>query len=287
MPSHYWIKLYHEILDDPKMGRLPDHLWRRVVEMFLLAGDYHDEAFLPPVGDMAWRLRCSEEELLADLTALAEIDILEERDGRWYVTHFSERQAAVPDTERSRRYREAKRKRQYYGHYSVTSRDEERHETVTSRDVDTDTDTDTEAEPKANRAKTRESAAATGLDPPNVYRHYENNIGIITAHMSELLRHAEGDYPADWIVQAIDIGVENNARNWRYCQTILERWKSEGKDDGRGRQEAIEKRETQAAEDKLEREIDAWQIMANARERKLDQLEQEAKNAGKSDDTPI
>ena len=25
----YWIKLYHEVLNDPKMGRLPDRLWRR------------------------------------------------------------------------------------------------------------------------------------------------------------------------------------------------------------------------------------------------------------------
>jgi len=30
MGSPYWIKLYHEILNDPKMGRLPDRLWRRI-----------------------------------------------------------------------------------------------------------------------------------------------------------------------------------------------------------------------------------------------------------------
>ena len=28
----YWIKLYHEILDDPKMGRLSDRTWRRTNE---------------------------------------------------------------------------------------------------------------------------------------------------------------------------------------------------------------------------------------------------------------
>ena len=39
MASRYWIKLYHEILEDPKMGRLSDRQFRRVIELFLLAGD--------------------------------------------------------------------------------------------------------------------------------------------------------------------------------------------------------------------------------------------------------
>ena len=39
MGAKFWIKLYHEILDDPKMGRMPDRLWRRTIELFLLAGE--------------------------------------------------------------------------------------------------------------------------------------------------------------------------------------------------------------------------------------------------------
>ena len=42
MPSKYWIKLYHEVLDDPKMARLPDRLYRRCIEVFLLAGKSGD-----------------------------------------------------------------------------------------------------------------------------------------------------------------------------------------------------------------------------------------------------
>jgi len=26
--ADYWIKLYHEIIDDPKMATMPDRLWR-------------------------------------------------------------------------------------------------------------------------------------------------------------------------------------------------------------------------------------------------------------------
>jgi hypothetical protein len=45
--ARFWIKLYLEILDDPKMGRLPDHLWRRAVELFLLAGRAGNDGALP------------------------------------------------------------------------------------------------------------------------------------------------------------------------------------------------------------------------------------------------
>ena len=60
MASKYWIKLYHEILDDPKMGRLPDALFRRAIEFFLIAGERGREGDLPPLADIAWRLRADE-----------------------------------------------------------------------------------------------------------------------------------------------------------------------------------------------------------------------------------
>ena len=76
MPSNYWIKLYHEILDDPKMGRLPDSLWRRVTELFLLAGDADENGYLPCVESMAWRLRIDENVLIAELEQLADVGIV-------------------------------------------------------------------------------------------------------------------------------------------------------------------------------------------------------------------
>jgi hypothetical protein len=42
-----------EILDDPKMGCLPNHLWRRAVELFLLAGREGNDGALPPIEEMA------------------------------------------------------------------------------------------------------------------------------------------------------------------------------------------------------------------------------------------
>ena len=61
MASYYWAKFYIEILDDPKMGRLPDRLWRRTCELILLAKERAIDGSLPPLHDMAWRLRLPED----------------------------------------------------------------------------------------------------------------------------------------------------------------------------------------------------------------------------------
>ena len=45
--ADYWLKLYIEILDDPKMAVLPDRLWRRIIELFLIAKKLHMNGHLP------------------------------------------------------------------------------------------------------------------------------------------------------------------------------------------------------------------------------------------------
>ena len=83
MSSMPWIKFYTEILHDPKMGRLSDHLWRRVGELFLLAQEHNAGGYLPEVSDMAWTLRTTDDAMLADLQALAApgLEIVKEIDG--------------------------------------------------------------------------------------------------------------------------------------------------------------------------------------------------------------
>jgi hypothetical protein len=115
MASKYWIKLYHEILDDPKMGRMPDRLWRRTIELFLIAGEQDEDGTLPKLGDVAYRLRLSDDELESDLKQLQDLNIVHQEGDSWTVTRFAERQAPVSDAERMRRYRERQRKEEYYG----------------------------------------------------------------------------------------------------------------------------------------------------------------------------
>jgi len=67
---------------------------------------------------------------------------------------------------------------------------------------------------------------------PNIFTLYEQNIGPISPLIADELLEAEKSYPPEWIEEAFKIAVERNVRNWRYIKRILERWTTEGKDDG-------------------------------------------------------
>lgn len=66
---------------------------------------------------------------------------------------------------------------------------------------------------------------------PNIYTLYEQNIGPLTPGIAERLKDAEQEYPYDWIVDAINQGIDNNVRRWTYISAILESWKKEGRSD--------------------------------------------------------
>ncbi len=67
---------------------------------------------------------------------------------------------------------------------------------------------------------------------PNIFYLYEQNVGLLQPIIAEELRDAEDTYPEEWIEDAFRVAAENNARNWRYIRSILERWANDGKDDG-------------------------------------------------------
>lgn len=67
----------------------------------------------------------------------------------------------------------------------------------------------------------------------DIFRLYEQNIGLLTPMVADELREAEKVYPLEWIESAIREAVALNKRNWRYISRILERWAVEGKDDGK------------------------------------------------------
>lgn len=113
--NRIWIKLYLEILDDPKMGRLSDHLWRRVVEFFLLAGKKGEDGELPTVDEISWILHASHDDVEQDLTALEKVGIVSRQETGWFVTAFKKRQYSE-SYERVKRYRER---------YSNVTNDEE------------------------------------------------------------------------------------------------------------------------------------------------------------------
>ncbi len=68
-------------------------------------------------------------------------------------------------------------------------------------------------------------------DRPNIFLLYEENIGTLTPLITEELKEAEREYPADWIEDAFKIAVRRNVRRWDYASAILKRWKAEGRTD--------------------------------------------------------
>ncbi len=77
---------------------------------------------------------------------------------------------------------------------------------------------------------------------PNIFQLYEDNIGLLSPILADELRDAEESYPASWIEDAFRIAVAQNVRKWRYIQAILERWSTEGREDGTSRRDTEAKR---------------------------------------------
>jgi hypothetical protein len=138
MAQKYWLKLYYEMLDDIKVARLSDHLWRRLVECFLLAGDTNRGGKLPPLDEIAFRLRENNEELLeADLIELQRLGFLQSKDNVYTVTNFEKRQKPLPKREYMRRARDDEQKETYY--QGVTNGNADK---ITDIDIDKITDTE-------------------------------------------------------------------------------------------------------------------------------------------------
>lgn len=111
MAAKYWIKFYHDVLDDPKTGKLPDNLWRRFFELCLIAGEQDLAGFLPNVEVMAWRLRMHEDTLKSELGMLAQSGFVElalDEQGKetWFVSNFAKRQHAMSNSARAKLWRE-------------------------------------------------------------------------------------------------------------------------------------------------------------------------------------
>jgi hypothetical protein len=98
MDKRNWTKIQIDILNDARIGRLPDNLWRLNIEIKLLADD---KGFLPPEGDIAFCLRRGHSALSDDLKELGAVGLLdwvkEESDswGRWLIPDFAESQGPV------------------------------------------------------------------------------------------------------------------------------------------------------------------------------------------------
>jgi len=157
--SRYWIKLYIELLDDPKMGLLPPELWRFAVELFLLAGETECNetlhGVLPNVTKIAWRLRYDVSQVENWLTQISrDTGIVTLTESGWVVTNFKKRQSAVETGDRVKQYRERKKQKNGNDETAKTVTKMKRNVTPES---DTDTDTEIYSSSYEEEAKTLKS----------------------------------------------------------------------------------------------------------------------------------
>lgn len=142
--ADYWMKLYIEILDDPKMATLPDRVWRRIIELFLVAKRLNKDGHIPDTRQIAWMLRMSPDELESDMAQIVHTGIIEREVNGWYIPKFSQRQAATPDAERKAQQREREKTRQYYGNVTDASRNVTQRQNTEDREQNTETKAEAE-----------------------------------------------------------------------------------------------------------------------------------------------
>lgn len=249
MPSNYWIKLYHEILDDRKMMIMPEFLFARCIKLFLLAGDHGQGGMLPPLADIAFRLRIPEDEAETMLVDLQKEGITTQESGEWRITKWNERQGPMSSTERTQRLRE-KRQRQGakedgpvdMGLGDAGGPDAKRKRNGSSHRLDKDIDTE-EIRREEEEEEIRDGDASLSL----VIQSWEKAAGPITPMIAEdladlaheLEEHRAG-LPAgsegalasgpEWVTAAIDEAARSahGPINVRFVQAILDRWRREG-----------------------------------------------------------
>ena len=67
------------------------------------------------------------------------------------------------------------------------------------------------------------------IDRPNIFKLYEQNIGLLTPLVADHLRDAADLYPEEWIEAAFREAVQHNIRKWSYISAILRNWETEGR----------------------------------------------------------
>jgi DnaD/phage-associated family protein len=62
-----------------------------------------------------------------------------------------------------------------------------------------------------------------------IIKFYESEIGLVTKTISDkIISYLDDKTNPQWILDAIRIAVEHNARNWAYIEAILKRWIAQG-----------------------------------------------------------
>ena len=134
----YWLKLYTDVLDDPKYFRLSEEAKLGMYELMLVAKKIENGELtgkLPTIDDIAFHTRKSCEQWKKIIPELEEIGFVIIEQDLPKLKNYVKRQNAIPDNVRSRQYRK-KHNSDVMESETVALRDY--HDSVTNRDGETD-----------------------------------------------------------------------------------------------------------------------------------------------------
>ena len=116
----YWLKLYTEILDDPKYYRLSDDAKLGMYELMLVAKKVGQDGHLPSIDDIVFYTRRSSSWWIPVIDELKSIEFITVSESGDKIRKFEERQRALTDAEKQQRYREELHKKEFSRYQDVT-----------------------------------------------------------------------------------------------------------------------------------------------------------------------
>jgi DnaD/phage-associated family protein len=223
-----WVKIYTEILDDPKVAKVSDKARWRFIQLILVAAEC-DAGGAFVVGDeimtieeIAWRLRMDKDSLEADIKVLLSAGIMA-MDGKILeIPKFAERQGPTQ-----------KEKRDVWKARQQKRRERVTRDTCVSHSLE-----------KRREEKNREEEEKLEPPPQNPnFLLYSQEIGEVTPFIADDIENAEKMYPIEWIPRAIKRAAQANVRKMSYVTGILKQWKIKGfpDDDNQTTQQGIKR----------------------------------------------
>lgn len=125
-----WFRLYADVLDDPKVQKLPPELFKAWINLLCLAS--RNEGMLPPIDDIAFALRMSQDVTVTVTADLVKIGLLDDRDGlsphNWAERQFK---SDTPEGAAERKRKQRAREKQQQKTDNVTECHSDSHGEVT------------------------------------------------------------------------------------------------------------------------------------------------------------
>jgi len=154
----YWLKLYTEILDDPKYFKLSDNAKLGMIELMVVAKRINLDGEIPEIEDVAFHTRRTVRWWTKVFDELISIDYLVKNGEKTIIRKFAERQSAVLDSERQRQHRIVTHKKEFAS--------QDCNEVVTKSNGDSDSDSDSE------------NIISTFVEPPSFIASFVGITGI-------------------------------------------------------------------------------------------------------------